>query len=98
MQTTSTKAVVALVLAIASFVVCPLIPAIVALVLAPQARDEIAASGGRVGGEGLVTGARVVAWINVGLCVLFLGFLILGFALSAGSSTGVSDSVGVVSG
>lgn len=40
----------ALVLAIGSFVVSPLIPAIVALVLAPGAKRDIGASGGRLTG------------------------------------------------
>ena len=83
-QTTSTRAVIALVAAIASFVVLPLIPAIVALVLAPQATREIETSGGRIGGAGLVTGAKVVAWTNVVLSVLFLLALV---ALVAGSTT-----------
>jgi hypothetical protein len=70
--------VVALVLAIASFMVCPLIPAIIALVIASQAKQEIVYSGGRVGGEGLVTAARIVAWINIAGCALLVvGVLLL---------------------
>ncbi len=69
MQQTSSQALVVLCLAIGSFVVLPLVLAIVALALAPGARDEIAASGGRLGGEGLVTAAKVLSWINIGLCV-----------------------------
>jgi hypothetical protein len=80
---------VALVLSIASFVVCPLIPAVIALVLASQAKQEIAYSGGRVGGDGLVTASRVVAWINIGLCVGFLALLVLGIAVS---TSGVSTA------
>lgn len=75
---TNTKAVVALCLAIGSFVVLPLIPAIVALVLAPSARREIARSQGNESGLGLVTAATIVAWINVGVfTLLIVGALLL---------------------
>lgn len=64
---TSSNGVVALVLAIASWLICPLALAIVALVFAHKADQEVAASGGRVSGGGLVTAARIVAWINIGV-------------------------------
>ena len=65
----SSNAIVALILAIGSFVVCPIVLAIVALVLANKASQEIASSQGWVRGSGLVTAARVLAWINIGLAV-----------------------------
>lgn len=83
---TSSNAVVAVVLAICSFLVCPLVPAIVALFLASSAQKEIAASGGWVTGEGLVTGARIASWINIGLCVagiLFVAIVLLAAGTSA---------------
>jgi len=89
-QTTSTKAVVALILSILSWVVCPVIPAIIALVLAKQSNDEIAASGGRVGGEGLNTASKIVSWINIGLyaaLAVFFGAIAL-IALVAGAASG----------
>ena len=89
---TSTRAVVALILAIGSFVVCPLVPAVIALVLAAQARDEIAASGGRIGGEGLVTASRVVAWINIGLCLLAVAVIALVIGIGV-TGAEMSDSV-----
>ena len=70
------KAVGALVSAIISFVVCPLIPAIVALVLAGQASQRIRESGGRLGGAGMVTAARIISWINIAFSVIFLVFFI----------------------
>jgi hypothetical protein len=78
---------VALVLAIASFVVCPVIPAVVALVLANNADTAIQASGGRKTGEGLTKAARIVAWINIGLTVgvLVIVILIAVIAAAAGS-------------
>lgn len=63
-------AITALVLAIASFYVFPLIPAIVALALSPSARRNIESSGGTLTGESLVTAARAISWFNIGLCVL----------------------------
>ena len=66
---TSTNAVIGLVLAIVSWVVCPIIAAIVALVLARSSSKEIAASGGSVGGAGLNTATRIIAWINIGVAI-----------------------------
>ena len=94
-QQTSTRAVVALVCAIASFLVFPLVPAIAALVLARGAQREIATSGGRLAGEGLVTGARVTAWINIVLSVLALvGIVVLVLVAIADSSTADTVRVG----
>jgi TctA family transporter len=63
--------------AIASFVVCPLIPAVVALVLASSATRNIRASGGMKTGEGLVQASRWVAWINIALSVLFVVLIVI---------------------
>ena len=86
-QETSSKAVVALVCAIASFVVLPLAPAIAALIVASSATREIDASGGRLTGRGLVTGARVTAWVNIALCALALVVLVLALVVFAGTAT-----------
>lgn len=90
---TSSNAIVALVLAIAAWPLCPIIFAIIALVFASKASKEIDASGGRVGGEGFVTAARIVAWLNIGLyaalAVLGLMFVII-FAIAGGMSGGMS--------
>ena len=82
---TSTKAVIALVLAICSFVILPLVPSVVALVLAGSARREIAVSGGRVSGLGLVKAARIVAGVNIGLSLVAFVLLVLGVALLSGT-------------
>lgn len=79
--TTSGKAIAALVLAIASFVVCPLIPAIIALVLASQARREIDESYGAVAGEGLVSASRVVSIVNLALSVVLVPIVLLAIAI-----------------
>jgi hypothetical protein len=67
---TSTNAIIGLVLAVVSWIVCPIIAAIVALVLAHSSSKEIAASDGRVGGAGLNTATRIIAWINIGVSII----------------------------
>jgi hypothetical protein len=49
--------------------VCPIVPAIVALVFASMAGKEIQASGERIQGGGMVTAAKIVSWINIGFYV-----------------------------
>lgn len=68
--TTSTNALIGLVLAILSWLVCPIIAAIVALVLAHSSDKEIASSDGRIGGAGLNTATRIIAWINIGVSIV----------------------------
>ena len=67
---TEGKAVAALVCAIASFVALPVVPAVVAVVLASSARKAIAASGGRLTGDSLAVTGLVIAWINIALFTL----------------------------
>ena len=88
-QETASRAIVVLVCAIASFVVVPFIPAVVALALAGGAQQQIAQSGGRLTGEGLVRAGRIVAWINVGLTALVVVGIIglIAFALPSGTSS-----------
>jgi hypothetical protein len=69
---TDGTAIAALACAIASFFVCPVVPAIVALALASNARDTIAASRGAKTGEDLVRAARIIAWVNILLAVVAL--------------------------
>jgi len=82
---------VGLVLAIISWLLCPVIPAIVALVLANRSSREIAESAGQVGGAGLNTATRIISWINIGFYgLLFVGlgvFIALGAFLSAVPAT-----------
>lgn len=84
---TSSNAIIALVLSIASWVSCPVVLAIVALVFASKADREISAGAGRVGGGGLSTAAKIVAWINIGVsvAVLVVGVFVLLLAVASGS-------------
>jgi uncharacterized membrane protein len=84
---TSGNAIVALILSIGAWVICPIIPAIVALVFANMAKKEIAAGEGRVTGQGLVTASTIVAWINIGVwaALLVIGLLALVLVAVAGA-------------
>ena len=86
---TESKAIIALVCAIASWVVFPLLPAIAALMIGKTARQEIERSGGRLTGDGMVTAAKVIAWVNIVLSLLVVLLFVLGFGLFAVSATGL---------
>jgi uncharacterized protein DUF4190 len=87
----------ALVCSILSFVVCPVVLAIVGLVLASSAKKKIAASGGAIGGEGLANAATVISIINLALSALiFFGVIAISFLGKSASSkfSIVGSSVG----
>lgn len=88
-QQTDGKAITALVLAIASWVLCPVVPAIIALVLASGSQRDIDASGGRLGGDGLNKATRIVSWIHLGLVgvIVAIVLLVLVFAGAAAFET-----------
>ena len=92
---TEGNAVAALVLAICSFIVCPLVPAIVALFLASSAKRNIDASNGALDGESLVTAARIISFINIGLCLLLIvgGIVLIIVAAATSSSSSMLSSV-----
>ena len=82
MPTTSGNAVTALVLAVVSWAICPVVAAIVALVFAAKASKEITASNGWVTGGGLVLAAKIISWINIVIYVL-IGLFFVGMFLFA---------------
>jgi hypothetical protein len=84
---TDGSAITALILSIASFVFCPIVPAIIALALIPGARRNIVSSGGVVEGLGMLTAAKIISWINIGLWSAGLVILAIGIAASSNSST-----------
>ncbi len=92
---TDSKAIVGLVLAISSWLVCPLITAIVGLVLAGQSNRAIAASGGRLEGKGLNTATKVISWINIVLTLVaiiaFIAFLAFASTQDPGWLEGIAD-------
>jgi hypothetical protein len=86
---TDSKAVVALVLSITSWVLCPILPAVIALVLAGQSDRAIEASGGRLEGSSMNTATRWVSWANIIVmslaAIAFLGLFV--FAIGQGGIT-----------
>lgn len=86
---TSSKATSVLVLGIVSLVMmltCGLgfVTAVIALVMAPAARREIAGSGGRLTGESQVRTGTILAWVTLGLTALAVVVLavVIGVAIS----------------
>lgn len=75
-------AIASLVLAIAGFVICPVIPSIIAIPIGLSAEKRIKESGGTLTGEGLAK----VGWILgiVGLIVVVAFFLLFFAVFSAG--------------
>ena len=69
---TSSNAIIALILAVVSWAVCPVVPAIIALVFAAKADREISTANGAIAGQGLSTAAKIVSWINIGLWAAFI--------------------------
>jgi hypothetical protein len=85
---TDSKAVVGLILAISSWIICPFITAVVALVLAGQSNRAIEASGGQLEGRSLNTATKVIAWLNIVLgIVVIVGLIVL---LAVGASVDVN--------
>jgi len=82
--TTSSNAVLSLVMGILSFFVCPVILAVIAIVYGNKAKDEIAASNGAIGGSGLATAGRILGWVNLILGLLTVVFVVV-FAIAAAS-------------
>jgi hypothetical protein len=84
------------VLAISSWIVCPFITAIIALVLAGQSNRAIDASGGRLEGRSMNTATKVIAWINIVLSVIALialvGLIIVAATTDSSVFTEITDS------
>ena len=71
-QRTAGKATATLILAIVSFVACPILPAIAALIVGAKADREIRDSYGSLGGEGLVKAGRILAIVHLCLSVVMI--------------------------
>jgi hypothetical protein len=79
----SNNAVIALILAIVSWVVCPIVMAIAALIFASKADKEIKLSNGWLTGSGLVLAAKILSWINIALYILIGLFFLVVFIIAA---------------
>jgi hypothetical protein len=89
---TEGTAVAALILSIVSWVLCPIIAAVVALVLAHVAGNKIDASGGRLTGNGLVRAAQIIAWIHIALFTVVM----VGVAIALVANDSSSSSLGAL--
>ena len=87
------RAAWSLALALASWFAIPLAPAIVALVIGRQAQVRMSVLG--TTGEGLVTAARVLSWMNIALWAgVIVGSLIL--LVAFGTYAGLSAAVDAI--
>ncbi len=83
---TEQNAIIALVFAVLSWVVCPVVLAIVGVVLAGSADRNIAASGGRKTGTDLAKAARIISWLNIGLFGAIVGVTVVVLVIAAAAS------------
>lgn len=71
------KALAALILSIAAWMVCPFVLHIVALVLANQSLQAIRESNGWLTGEGMANAARIISIVGVALGAASIALLVL---------------------
>lgn len=77
----STLALIALVAGILGVTLFPLIGSIVAVIVGPMAKREIAESGGTLGGENLAQIGMILGWIGIGLSLCGCCIAIIAFGL-----------------
>jgi hypothetical protein len=78
------NALIALIISIASFFICPL-AAIASLIMANNSKRRIEESGGRIGGLSQANAARIISIVVLGLTVLGIIVSVLFFILAAAS-------------
>jgi hypothetical protein len=74
--------------AIGSYFVCPLIGAVIALVLASSAARELDQYPGQLTGHGLVTASRWLAAVHFAIVGLFIGVVLILVACFASACSG----------
>jgi hypothetical protein len=86
---TSSDAIVAFILSLVSWIACPIVFAIVALIFSMKAEKAMSVSDGEVTGSGLNLAAKLIAWINIGfwIAVLVIGGFIGIVLLLAGAGS-----------
>ena len=78
----STTAVVSLCFGIASWIVLPLVAAIIAIVAGHMARGEIRRSQGTINGDGMALAGLILGYVNILVgVVVFLLFMFGAFAI-----------------
>ena len=86
-QQTNGKATAALVCGLVSFACGGFFVSIPAIILGRIAQNEIRASGGRQGGEGMAKAGFILGIINVVLSVIFVAFYIVVIVAASNSSS-----------
>jgi hypothetical protein len=76
------NAVASLILGILSIVLCPIITAVIGLILGYNAKREIDASGGRLGGRGVALGGIITSWIGLAIYVPILLLIVIGITVA----------------
>lgn len=97
-KSTNTMAILSLIAGIAGLSIIPFLGSVVAVILGPIAKREIAASAGAQTGEGLATAGTILGWVGIGLtilgvcitAVLVLLPLLLGLGIWGAESTSTS--------
>lgn len=84
-QETDGTAITALILGIASWVICPL-AGIAGLIVASNAKRKIDESGGRLGGGGMVTAGRILSIVSLVLSAIGIAIFIIAVIASGGDS------------
>lgn len=69
---TNTMAVISLVAGLLGISLVPFVGSIIAVIIGPLAKKEIAASGGRQSGEGLATAGTILGWVGIGITIIGL--------------------------
>lgn len=85
---TEQQALIALGLAVASFVAAPIILAIAAIIVAKGARAKIEASDGSLTGEDYCRIAIILSWVNIVLGAVFLVIALIAFIGVLGHGSG----------
>jgi Domain of unknown function (DUF4190) len=93
-QESSGKALAALILGIAGLVVCPFVCSILAVVFAIQARADIAASGGRLGGAQNAQVGLILGWVGLAIAVAGAIVFLLFFLVVASGTDGFTYTTG----
>ena len=78
-RTTSSLAIVSLVCGIVSWIAIPVLGAIVAIITGHMARNEVRNSGGSIDGDGLAIGGLILGYAQIAFIVLGLAMLFLFF-------------------
>lgn len=73
---TNQKALWSMILGILSIVCCGIFAGIPALILGNAAKNEIAASGGMQGGDGMAKAGVILGWISIAWTILAIIFVL----------------------